>query len=365
MIIAAGTAVPKHKIPQSTVVEFMANAHGMDEKASQRLRALYRATAIESRFTVIKDYAEPSPASWGFYPKNLELKPFPSTKDRAELYQREAIKLSEAAAEECLQKTHLDKSDITHLITVSCTGMYAPGLDIDLVKELGLNTSVERTSINFMGCYAAMIAMKSALAFCHQQADAKVLVVATELCTIHFQKESDEDNLVANAIFGDGSAAIILSNNKSDSKNEVCLSPRAFHTELIPEGADEMAWHIGNSGFEMKLSTYVPSLIEKGIEDLVSRLQTKAGINQSDHFAIHPGGKRILEVIEEQLGIEKSDNWPGREVLKNYGNMSSPTVLFTLKRLWGNLANENAGEHVLSLAFGPGLTVESLILEVV
>ena len=180
-----------------------------------------------------------------------------------------------------------------------------------------------------------------------------------------FSKDFNEDNLIANSIFGDGSATVILSANKTDSKNKVQLSPKAFHNMLYPKGETEMTWNIGDFGYEMKLSSYVPDLIEKGISDLVKELKSKVDVEHTEHFAIHPGGKRILEVIEQELKIDKSQDWAGREVLKEYGNMSSPTVLFAIKKLMDSLSTNNKKEHVLSLAFGPGLTFESLMLEVV
>jgi len=364
-IISIGTAVPNHQIAQQQVVEFMAKAHGFNGKGSTRLKALYRATAIESRYTVISDYAKSNSEGYEFYGANDLLEPLPSTKQRGELYRKEALSLSIRSANSAFEFSNLKPKQITHLITISCTGMYAPGLDIDLVKSLGLKGSVQRTCINFMGCYAAFIGLKNADAIVKSDPAAKVLIVATELCTIHFQKDSNEDNLIANSIFGDGSAAVLISGNPNDSKLDVQLAPKAFHNMLYPEGETEMAWNIGDFGYEMKLSSYVPDLIEKGIADLVEELKSKVDVEHTEHFAIHPGGKRILEVIEKELKIDKSQDWAGRAVLKEYGNMSSPTVLFAMRKLLDSLTSANKQEHVLSLAFGPGLTVESLMLEVV
>ena len=364
-IISIGTAVPDHQIPQQQVVEFMAKAHGFNGKGSSRLKALYRATAIENRYTVVPDYAQSDSNTYKFYGANDLLEPLPSTKKRGELYRKEALNLSVNSVHEAFSHANLKADEITHLITISCTGMYAPGLDIDLVKKLGLKGSVQRTCINFMGCYAAFIGLKNADAIVKSDRNAKVLIVATELCTIHFQKDSNEDNLIANSIFGDGSAAVLISGDSKDSKQAVQLSPKAFHNMLYPEGETEMAWNIGDFGYEMKLSSYVPDLIEKGISDLVKELKSKVDVEHTEHFAIHPGGKRILEVIEKELKIDKSQDWAGREVLKEYGNMSSPTVLFAMKKLMDSLTTNNKNEHVLSLAFGPGLTVESLMLEIV
>lgn len=364
-IISIGLANPKHCIEQTNVFEFMGQAHGLEGSALTRLKALYRATGIKKRYSVINDYQSADSAQWTFYPKNKALNPFPTTEDRARLYAKEAITVSAKASREAFNQSNISHLEVTHLITISCTGMYAPGLDIDLVHELGLKTSVERTCINFMGCYAAFTGIKLGDQICRANPNAKVLIVATELCTIHFQKGADDDNLLANAIFGDGSAAVLMSATKTDSKNNLVLSPRGFLNEIYPEGSSEMAWNIGNFGFEMKLSAYVPSLIEKGIGELVNRLKSQSATEQINHYAFHPGGKRILEVIESKLGLSKQADWAGRTILENYGNMSSPTILFVIKQLWDQLTEDNQNESILSLAFGPGLTMESMLLRIV
>ncbi|MBO6496819.1 MAG: type III polyketide synthase [Roseivirga sp.] len=363
-IISIGLANPKHCIEQHNVFEFMGQAHGLEGSALTRLKALYRASGIKKRYSVINDYQSADQSQWTFYPTNKALEPFPTTDDRAKLYRKEAQSLSAQAAKNAFNHANLSFQDITHLITISCTGMYAPGLDIDLIHQLGLKTSVERTCVNFMGCYAAFTGIKLGDQICRANPKAKVLIVATELCTIHFQKGADDDNLLANAIFGDGSAAVIMSAEKTDSKNNLVLSPTGFLNEIYPEGSSEMAWNIGNFGFEMKLSAYVPSLIEKGIGELVDRLKSQSATETINHFAFHPGGKRILEVIESELELSKEADWAGRTVLENYGNMSSPTILFVIKQLWDSLKAENRNESILSLAFGPGLTMESMLLRV-
>src|SRR5690606_14820474 len=178
--------------------------------------------------------------------------PFPTVQKRMEVYRKHALDLSEEAVRNCLdQVSDTSLQSLTHLITVSCTGMYAPGLDIELVERLGLASTVQRTAVNFMGCYAAFNAIKLADAICRSSPDAKVLLVCTEICTIHFQKYTDPDHLVSNALFGDGAAAVIMQGQPQDGVN---LELDSFHCELAPAGKQEMAWHIGDTGFEMTLS---------------------------------------------------------------------------------------------------------------
>lgn len=330
----------------------MAGAHGLNIHEIKKLSALYRATGIRSRYSVIGDY---SPIAAGeFYPSTHNLEPFPTTKKRMLLFREEAIKLCEEACRKALH--HTTPASITHLVTVSCTGMYAPGIDIELIGLLGLNTSVERTGINFMGCYAALSALRVANAICLANPQAQVLIVCVELCSIHFQKEKLDDYLLANALFGDGAAAMVVKTRPDKSIN---LEIGAFYCDILPNGRNDMAWTIGDFGFEMRLSACVPDMIETGIPKLAGKLRECSGVIEFDLFAIHPGGKKILQVIEDKLGISRKDNFAAHEVLAEYGNMSSPTILFVLKRLVSHLTPGDDGKNILALAFGPGLTMES------
>ena len=371
-ISAIGTAVPDHQIAQRDIARFMADALRLKANDRRRLLALYRATGITYRHSVLADYGRTD--NFTFFPNTPDLEPFPDIRQRMQLYQREAIQLSHTAATNCLdQLPALKRSDITHLIYVSCTGMYAPGVDIELIHLLGLNTHTQRTAVNFMGCYAAFNALKVANSIVRAYPDAKVLLVCTELCSIHFQKGTDEDTLLANALFADGSAAALVSGEST--LNSVQLQMEQFYCDLAPDGKEDMAWQIGNHGFEMRLSAYVPQIIKEQIQHIVQRLlQHLARFTGSNHpakpetsvdyYAIHPGGKRILQVIEEVLSLEKQDNQYAYQVLRQYGNMSSPTILFVLQTLMANLSAADHDKNVLGLAFGPGLTLESMLLRV-
>jgi alpha-pyrone synthase len=351
-ITSIETAVPKYKISQKEVLKFMTQANGLDSTEAHTLEVLYRASGINTRYSIISDYSKED--GFTFFSDNRSLEPVPGTEERLKLFRKEAVQLSAVAASKCLKKVSIKTEQITHLITVSCTGIHAPGLDIDLVYELGLKTDVERLGINFMGCYAAFNAIKMADAIC-SSGKAKVLIVCTELCTLHFQKGKDEDNLLANALFGDGSAAILMESKTTATKY---LKTASFNCDLLPNGIQEMAWNVGAFGFEMKLSTYVPDIIAEGINKLLSNLP-----KSFDFYAVHPGGKKILTVIEKSLGITKDDNLWAHDILRSYGNMSSPTILFVLKRIFDQLDKKDNNKEILSLAFGPGLTLESMVLK--
>lgn len=364
-INAIGTAVPENKTAQSDIVHFMAQAHRMNEAEKHRLMALYRASGIRYRHSVLPDFGQRE--DFSFFPDNEKLEPFPGIAERMQIYREHALPLSLRAAQDCLQDQEaVQNKEITHLIVVSCTGMYAPGIDIELVSELNLSPHVQRSCINFMGCYAAFNAFKVADSIIGADAQARVLMVCTELCTIHFQKENNEDNLLSNALFADGSAAVLLSGQVTPGAYQLELEQ--FHCDLATEGKQEMAWQIGNFGFEMKLSSYVPDIIRQGIRrltrQLLERLQDKSAELRPDYYAIHPGGKRILEVIEEQLELSKEDNCHAYKVLQQYGNMSSPTVLFVLKKILNKITLADHDKRILSFAFGPGLTMESMLLKI-
>ena len=361
-ITSIGTANPNFRFQQQAIANFMVKAMNLKVDEARKLRALFRATGIETRSSVLSDYGRE--IGFEFFTDNELVEPFPSTRQRMEVFKKQALDLSLAAVRQCRERIpSLEIKEITHLIVVSCTGMYAPGLDIDLVKALGLNSSVSRTCINFMGCYAAFNALKLADLFCTNKKDAKVLMICTELCTIHFQKENTENNMLANALFADGSAALLV---EAQPRKGINLTPIAFHCDLATEGEQDMAWTVGDWGFEMKLSTYVPDVIRSGIKKLTQSLLAQLSLNLSDvsYFAIHPGGKKILEVIEQELNVAKDSNRYAYSVLKNFGNMSSPTVLFVLNAIWNDLAAMDKGKKILSFAFGPGLTLESMLLQV-
>jgi alpha-pyrone synthase len=356
-ITAIGTAVPEYKLEQSVIAQFMEQL-ATDDEQRRKLGTVFRASGIKTRHSVLSDYGKTK--GFDFFPNTPNLDPFPRTEQRMQAYRQHAIALSVSAVRNIQAERHFDYGSITHLITVSCTGMYAPGLDIDLVKELVLCSSVNRTCINFMGCFAAINALKTADAFCQADAKAKVLIVCTELCSLHFQKDFTDDNILANALFADGSAAMLVEGAAVGPQ----LSLEGFYNDIAHQGADAMAWTIGDLGFEMKLSSYVPEILGDGIQDLVNGLMSRTKLSQDkiDHFAVHPGGKKILDVVAEALTISPDRLSSGYQVLREYGNMSSPTIVFVLKAMLDEKIIRS-GDTVMAMAFGPGLTMESVLIK--
>ncbi len=266
------------------------------------------------------------------------------------IYEAHALDLAMAAINQGIDNAYFSK--ITHLITVSCTGMYAPGLDIELTLKLNLASHVERTCINFMGCYGAINALKIADHICKNNPEAYVLVVCVELCTLHFQPMATMDNFIANAIFADGAACALVHGCPEGDKS---LRLQAFRCELAPSEQPAMAWYVRDQGFDIILSSYVPMILGNHIqaptEKLLASLNLKA--NNVDFFAIHPGGKEILAAVEKALSIDREKNQEAHEILNDYGNMSSPTILFVLKKWFDKISPAHHQKNILAMAFGP------------
>lgn len=356
-IISIGTAVPAYRHQQNDILNFMQRGYALPETEKRKLNFLYHHSGIETRYSVIPDYSLDISA-WKFYPQSEGLEPFPTLEQRMNWFNKYSAPLSIDAIRNTLDGIIKD-SELTHLITVSCTGMSAPGLDLQIMELLCLPKNIYRTSINFMGCYAAIHALKIADSICKADLNAKVLIVCTELCTLHFQKESSMDSMTASLLFGDGAAAVVVTNDK-DQRNGIYV--KGFYSEVISKGKRDMAWELSSSGFLMTLSGFIPELIEADFEPLVQRSLETIQIDKKEisHWCIHPGGKRILDSIHRSLGFTNGELAASYEVLQQYGNMSSASILFVLKNFMSK--NETDSEkNIFGAAFGPGLTMETFV----
>ena len=356
-IISIGTAVPQYSHKQENILAFMQNVFAMGPADKRKLGFLYHQSAIDKRYSVIPDYSCPID-EWQFYPQTENLDPFPSLEKRMKCFTENAAPLSVDAIQKCMDGK-ISKKEITHLITVSCTGMSAPGLDLQVMELLELEGNIYRTSVNFMGCYAAIHALKMADAICKSDRLAKVMIVCTELCTLHFQRESSINSITSSLLFADGSAAALVTH---DSFKQKGLRLDSFYSEVISKGKNDMSWELSSSGFLMTLSGYVPELIEEDFNSLVDRATSHAGVERDkiNHWCIHPGGKRILDAIQHSLGFNKNEFSNCYQTLKEYGNMSSPTILFVLQRIMDQL-REKEEANIFGAAFGPGLTMETFV----
>lgn len=344
--------VPEISYSQAFVRERMKHWLKGSGRANRYIDSIYRDSGIDKRHSVIAD-----PDSF-FQPSGNGQLSVPTTKERNELFTKSARKIFVDLAGNAVRSCpNADFDKITHVITVSCTGFFNPGPDYEIIKQLNLARNVQRFNIGFMGCYGAFPALRLAHTICLADPEATVLIVAVELCTLHAQLGQDLDSLLGGAIFADGGAAVIVSAATPLPEQNV-FELEHFESTLIPDSETAMAWTIGNTGFEMVLSQYVPKIIECNIAQILTPILDKHGVSISDirHWAVHPGGKSILDRVEASLGIENRLA-ESRCVLKQYGNMSSATILFVLDEI---LAKPGGTSHesVLAMAFGPGLTVE-------
>nr|WP_314842760.1 type III polyketide synthase [uncultured Microbacterium sp.] len=369
------TIVPETVIAQDHVREIFAAQPDLGRLAQRIIGASFNASGIDTRHTVIDELSGTAPAGDPiFYDVGTGLLLSPGTKIRNQIYAREASRLFVEAARRAVDADpDIGPEDITHVVTVSCTGFHAPGPDYEIVRALGLSDSVQRYHLGFMGCYAAMPALRAASQFCGADPDAVVLVVSVELCTLHLRSSEDPDLIVATSLFADGAAAGIVTARHLATETPGVRLDR-FHTAIAPEGEKDMAWTIGDHGFEMTLSTAVPQIIGTSILDAIRPLYSAdadllsafdAGTigESAQHWAIHPGGRSILDRVQERLRLGDDQLLPARETLRENGNMSSATVLFVIKRILESGAQ--AGSRVTAMAFGPGLTAESALMTVV
>ena len=341
------TALPPHDIHQ-TFIDYaptmLPNQH--DCKLFKRM---VDRSKIEHRYSFLQPIKNPDQLdSDGFYQRHH----FPTTQARMQFYEQQALILACVALDKLL--LNIAPSKITHLIITSCTGLYAPGLDLQIVAHYGMSTAVERSMISFMGCYAAINALKLARHIVRSDNSANVVIVNIELCTIHLQETVKLEQVLSFLIFGDGCAASLVS-----AKPEG-IELQSFHCETIPDTSDQITWRIGEQGFDMMLSGEVPLTLSTSLKNILPNILGGVLSTDIQHWAIHPGGRTVLDAVKEATGISEELMLPSREVLRLYGNMSSATIMFVLKDM---LEAAKPGKGC-AMAFGPGLTAETMRFEI-
>lgn len=358
-ITSIATAVPAYQQSQMQIYDVVRTMHADTEEEERVLRFMYKSSGIDTRYAAVPDFNVENNRCEVLKNTGEELVAT-GLEDRLKIYDRAALDLSVDVIRKCLP-ANMQPADITHLITVSCTGMQAPGIDLAIVKELQLKTNIYRTSVNFMGCYAAIHGLKHAHYIAEKEREAKVLVVCVELCTLHFQKDKSIDNITSTIIFGDGAAAVLVENSASERGG---WELKNFYSEINFEGIDDMAWKISADGFLMTLTSKVPEILEKKCKEIMDHALLYYGITAEavDSWCVHPGGKKILEAIERGSSVTRGQLQESYAVLKEYGNMSSPTVLFVLEKILRNAQQDAAVKNIVGMAFGPGLTLETFHL---
>jgi len=362
-ILGIGTATPDRRIAQRDAAELAAAFTAAEPGGDRVLAAIYRQTQIRSRGSVLLD--DPGPAAWAqtFFPPASVTEPGgPGTRPRMERYAAEAGPLAIAAASRGLAAAAVEAAEVTHLVTCSCTGFASPGFDLDLVAALGLPADVARTHVGFMGCHGGFNALRVADAFVSARPESVPLVVCVELCSLHFQYGSRSDTIVANSIFADGAAALVGGHaaRRRAAGGATWRIERQW-SAVLPDSREEMAWTIGDHGFEMRLAAAVPGTIRRHLPGAVAAGLSAAGLARAEigSWAVHPGGPRVLAAVEGALELPAAALAASRGVLADHGNMSSATILFILERLF---RGETAGPCV-AMAFGPGLTAELALID--
>lgn len=358
-ILGLGTAVPEGYVSQH---EALAAARVMGGPALQEstwLESIYAHSGIDKRYqvhgrAVLADLLEGRHDTGSpFVPHDNGWSP-PSTATRMSMYTREAPALAVEAAQKAVQCAGIDASEITHVVTVSCTGFVAPGTDLALFQQLRLRPTVVRTNVGFMGCHGAINGLRVAQAFAESHVNSVVLLVAVETCSLHYHYSPEPDKCIANALFADGAAAVIGRSVTAD------WQVVATGSCLLPDSAQAMTWSIGDQGFAMTLSRQIPRHISQQLRPWLAEWLKEHGLTIEDvpTWAIHPGGPKILDAAQAALGLHPDLTATSRAVFSEYGNMSSPTVLFILKRLM----EQNAPRPCVMLGFGPGLVAEAALV---
>ena len=341
------TAVPTHDVHHA----FVRYARTLleDRRAVALFDRMVEKAQISHRYAILPAAVEPEGASVDathVYSRER----FPSTGDRMRLYEKHAPDLAERTVAGL--ELGEEARRITHVIVTSCTGMYAPGLDLDMVQRCNLNPSVERTMVGFMGCYAAINALKLARHIVRSEPTARVLVLNLELCSLHLQETKSVEQMLSFLVFADGCAASIV------SADPVGLSLSSFRAVVVPDTAGLITWTIRDLGFDMVLSGRVPAAIREGLRTSTTEILDGASPESIDRWAVHPGGRSVLDAVEAGLQLGPATLAASRDILDRFGNMSSATVMFVLQQILNAAA---PGERGCAMSFGPGLTAETML----
>ena len=333
------TAVPAHDIHHH-FARHARTALADEPRRARLFERMIQRCGIAHRYSCL---APDHLSAGGFYAPGG----FPDTAARMRAFERYAPALARTAVERLLD--HGERRRVTHLLTTCCTGFSAPGLDQDVIEQCGLPRGIERTMVGFMGCYAAINALKLARHIVRSEPDARVLILNIELCTLHFQETGDLEQMLSFLIFADGCAAALV----TGEADGVALD--GFRTLLIPETRDLITWTIRESGFDMVLSGGVPNAIQTGLHAHAADIVGGAPARAIDLWAVHPGGRTVLDAVERAFGLDEEALAASRAVLRDYGNMSSATVMFVLDEL---LRAGARGAKGCAMSFGPGLSAE-------
>jgi predicted naringenin-chalcone synthase len=355
-IFGIGTALPEHTMSLEEATQLSSEIVARDERERRLVRTIFRKAGVLKRHlcvphTTAYDWIGPdSPPSSS---------PGKTTSVRMQIYSKHAPPLAAEASRRALSAAGVQPHEITHLVTVSCTGFDAPGVDIELIEQLGLPATTQRLNIGYMGCHGAINGLRAANGLAASDPAARILICAVELCGLHFQFQWDPELIIGNALFADGAAALVAGAGTTD-RAALCYV-KDTGSCLVADSKEAMSWRVGDHGFEMAISSRVPDVIRENLRAWLSSWLDARGhsIESVGSWAVHPGGPRILRAVEEALELDSSALANSREVLAECGNMSSPTVVFVVDRY----LQRAAPRPYVMLGFGPGLMVEAALIE--
>jgi predicted naringenin-chalcone synthase len=349
-ILGIGSALAPHASRQLDLLPALVPALEPGSARERLATRIFRNACIEERRFCIPDFREGTR-------KALYGTPNPGLGRRMDVYRSEAPRLAASSCERALKRARVAADEITHLVVVTCTGIFTPGPDVELAERLALPPDVERTIVGFMGCSGAFhglrVARRAAL-----ERDARVLLVCVELCSLHRRDETGAGALVAQSIFADGAAAVVLGAVRDGDRPLAVLG--ADRTHLEPGTREALTWEMRDDGFAIRLSPELPALVEGRVGRFVAPLLDQLDPQLRLAWIVHPGGAAILRAVQRGLGLEHEDLATAWSVLRRLGNTSSSAVLYVLEEALPRIA---AGSEGVMLGFGPGLTFEALHLQ--
>ena len=348
--------LPPEKYAQSDILNFMLSESGLSDMDRRKIQSVYKDSGIDYRNSVFPWFRS------GDSKKEFDYSMI-ETRERMEIYSKEASHIGSELVQKIQNGDHttqgVDLNSITHVVWVSCTGLTAPGIETTVLKNFSFSKDIQCTAFNFMGCHGFFHALRFGSLVVQNNPNAKVLILCVELCTLHFQKNTSEDQILANSLFADGGAAVLLFGMKPEEPHVKIekQSQSYFH-----DSSDQMAWTLGTHGFDMRLSRKLPVSVSNNIHHTIEKLLEVGGVglNQLKAWIFHPGGKRILDLLQSALHLSEQDLKSSREVLRMNGNVSSASVLFALHHFLENNQN-NFSEYGLMLGLGPGLAMETAL----
>jgi alkylresorcinol/alkylpyrone synthase len=344
-IAATSTALPQYPVTYDETKFYIGKAFHIDPKRMDAMMSVIDSSQIKQRYLV--------------NPPERTIEPRPLSEISRE-YQEHAVRLGRQVAEECLERAGMTPEDIDLIITVSCTGVMIPSLDAHLINLMGFRADVRRLPITELGCAAGAMALTRAWEYVRGFPDANVLIISVELASLTFQRGSlTQANLISSILFGDGAAAVIVTGRHVPG-------PRILDTTtyMFPDSLDAMGFDLRETGLHIVLSKDVPEMIRQKIKGLMTSFLGRHSLcrEKVPAFVLHPGGQKLMMYVEEELGLKPEQTEFSWHVLREYGNLSSASVLFVLQE-WMTKRNLGDGAYGVMASFGPGFSAELLLLQ--